>query len=115
MASAAAGAALPHLVATLARGFTLVPLGTATLALVDADEAIRVTGGVLALGLAIAAPVFAACLLVDVSVALAARLGPSFALQDQAAGLRLTIGALAFWIGIGGAADVLLDAASGAR
>jgi type III secretion protein T len=111
VALAATGIALPQLVSALARGFALVPPGTATLAMANLDEAIRVTGAVLSVGLAVAAPVFVACLLVDLSVALAARLAPSLGLQEQLSGVRLIVGALAFWVGIGAAAQSLLDTA----
>jgi type III secretion protein T len=113
VAVAATGAVLPNLVASLFRGFAAVPPGRAALALLDVDEAIRVTGSVLATGLAVAAPVVVACLLVDASLALAARIGPSFALAEQVAGARLLVGALAFWIGLGSAAEALLTHAAG--
>lgn len=111
VAVAATGVALPHLIGALARGFALVPPGGTTLAMASADEAIRVTGSVLAVGLAVAAPVFVACLLVDFTVALAARMAPSLGLGEQVSGLRLIVGALAFWVGIGAAAQSLLDTA----
>ncbi len=111
VALAAAGLALPSVVGALARGFAAVPPGHAALALVDLDAAISVTGGVLATGLAVAAPVWVACLLADAALALCARLGPSFCLNEQAAGVRLLFGALAFWIGVDSAAGMLLETA----
>lgn len=113
VAAAATGVALPALVSALLRGFVAVPPGRAALALVDLDSAIETTGGVLATGLAVAAPIFAACLLVDAVAAAAARLGPSFGLQEQLPGARLVVGALAFWVGVGSAADALLARAAG--
>lgn len=108
VAAAATSVVFPALVSALLKGFAAVPPGRAALALLDVDAAIETTGGVLATGLAVAAPVFVACLLVDAVVAVAARVGPSFALQEQLPGTRLMVGALAFWVGLGSAADALL-------
>jgi flagellar biosynthesis protein FliR len=115
VALAAAGIVLPNLVATLCRSFAAVPPGTAAISMLDPEAAIRVTGSVLATGLAIAAPVIAVCLLIDATLALAARIGPSFALQEQMTGLRLTAGAVAFWFGLGGVASALLERAAGGQ
>jgi flagellar biosynthesis protein FliR len=109
VAMAASGLVLPQIIAALARSFAVVPPGAASLSVLSLDEAVRVSGAVLATGLAIAAPVIVACLIVDAAVALAARVGPSFGLQEQLSGLRLMVGAVAFWVGVGGAASALLE------
>lgn len=111
VALAALGTVVPAIVGALCRSFAAVPIGTALSMPVEWEQAIAVSGSVLATGLAIAAPVIVACLTVELTLGLATRLGSAFHLQDQLPGLRLIVGAITFWVGLGATANAMLAAA----
>lgn len=109
VALAAAGAVVPAIVSALCRSFAAVPAGSAAARALDWEGAAAVTGRVLSVGLAIAAPAAVACLLVDLAIGLAGRFASAFHLHDQLPGARLLVGAIAFWAGVGATASALLD------
>lgn len=91
------------LLASLVRSFRAAPLGGFALADATAQAVVRAAGGVFLAAVELAAPVLAATLLVEVSVALLGKLSPQLPVMaltvpaKTLTGFALLTGALALW------------------
>ncbi len=91
------------LLASVARSFHAVPLGTFLLAPVTALAIVRAAGGIFLAAVELAAPVLAATMLVEVAVALLGKLSPQLPVMSLTVplktltGFALLAGSLALW------------------
>jgi flagellar biosynthesis protein FliR len=91
------------LLASMARSFRAVPLGSFVLSQASALGLVRSAGGVFLAAVELAAPVMAATLLVEIAVALVGKLSPQLPVMaltvpiKTLAGFAVLIGALAVW------------------
>jgi len=91
------------ILASMVRSFHAAPLGSFALAPSSALEIVRAAGGVFLAAVELAAPVLAATLLVEVSVALLGKLSPSLPVMmltvpmKTLTGFVILIGSLALW------------------
>lgn len=91
------------LLASMIRSFRAVPLGTYALAPVTGLGILRAAGGVFVAALELAAPVLAATMLVEISVALMGRLSPQLPVMNLTVPLKtltgfvILAGSLALW------------------
>jgi flagellar biosynthetic protein FliR len=91
------------LLASMVRSFRVAPLGSFALAPASALEIVRAAGGVFLAAVELAAPVLAATLLVEVSVALLGKLSPSLPVMmltvpmKTLTGFTILAGSLALW------------------
>jgi flagellar biosynthesis protein FliR len=91
------------LLASLVRSFHAVPLGSYGLMPVTALAIVRAAGGVFLAGVELAAPVLAATMLVEISVALLGRLSPQLPVMSLTVpiktltGFAILAGSLALW------------------
>ncbi|HEX3892786.1 MAG TPA: flagellar biosynthetic protein FliR [Terracidiphilus sp.] len=91
------------LIASLVRSFQVVPLGGYVLTTATSSVLLRAAGGVFLAALQLAAPVLAATLLIEVAVALLARLSPQLPVMSLTVplktltGFALLAGSLALW------------------
>lgn len=91
------------LLASVARSFRAVPLGSYALAPLTAQAIVRAAGGIFLAAVELAAPVLCATLLVEVAVALLGKLSPSLPVMNLTVpiktltGFVLLGGALALW------------------
>jgi flagellar biosynthetic protein FliR len=91
------------LLASLIRSFRAVPLGSYALAPAAGLGIVRATGGVFLAALELAAPVLAATMLVEISVALLGKLSPQLPVMSLTVPLKtltgfvVLIGSLALW------------------
>lgn len=108
VAIAASGPAMALVLQGLARSYAVLPPGNFTSTGSAVALACRVGLAVLGTAVAVAAPTAAAALSVDLVLGLVGRVAPGLAPADAAAGLRLLAGGVALWLGLGGAAVVLL-------
>ncbi|MGA3371875.1 MAG: flagellar biosynthetic protein FliR [Terracidiphilus sp.] len=100
----AIGAGLDRiLLASMVRSFRVAPLGSFALAPTSALEIVHAAGGVFLAAVELAAPVLAATLLVEVSVALLGKLSPSLPVMmltvpmKTLTGFAILAGSLALW------------------
>lgn len=91
------------LLASLVRSFRAVPLGTFALAPLTALGVVRSAGGVFVAALELAAPLLAATMLVEISVALMGKLSPQLPVMNLTVpiktltGFAVLAGSLALW------------------
>lgn len=91
------------MLASLVRSFRVAPLGCYTLAPVTALAIVRAAGGIFLAAVELAAPVLAATMLVEVSVALLGKLSPQLPVMSLTVpiktltGLVLLTGSMALW------------------
>jgi flagellar biosynthetic protein FliR len=91
------------LLASMVRSFRAVPLGTYALAPVTGLAIVRAAGGVFVAALELAAPVLAATMLVEISVALMGKLSPQLPVMNLTVPLKtltgfiVLAGSLALW------------------
>lgn len=91
------------LLASMVRGFRVVPLGHFALAPASATAIVRAAAGIFLAGVELAAPVLAATMLVEVAVSLMSRLSPQLPVMNLAVpiktiiGLAVLSGTLALW------------------
>jgi flagellar biosynthetic protein FliR len=91
------------LLASVVRSFRAVPLGTYVLAPVTGLAIFRAAGGIFLAGVELAAPVLAATMLVEISVALLGKLSPQLPVTSLTipiktlTGLAILAGSLALW------------------
>jgi len=91
------------MLASMVRSFRVAPLGNFALAPASALEIVRAAGGIFLAAVELAAPVLAATLLVEVSVALLGKLSPSLPVMmltvpmKTLTGFAILTGSLALW------------------
>ena len=91
------------MLASMVRSFRVAPLGSFALAPASALEIVRAAGGIFLAAVELAAPVLAATLLVEVSVALLGKLSPSLPVMmltvpmKTLTGFAILTGSLALW------------------
>jgi flagellar biosynthetic protein FliR len=91
------------LLASMVRSFRVVPLGSFAMAPVTALGIVRAAGGIFLAALELAAPILAATLLVEISVALLGKLSPQLPVMSLTVplktltGFALLTGSLALW------------------
>jgi flagellar biosynthetic protein FliR len=91
------------LLASIVRSFHAVPLGTFALAPVTALAVVRAAGGIFLAAVELAAPVLAATLLIEVSVAMLGKLSPQLPVMSLTVpiktlvGFAIMAGSLALW------------------
>jgi flagellar biosynthesis protein FliR len=91
------------LLASMARSFHVVPLGTYAFAPPKAIEIVRAAGGVFLAAVELAAPVLAATLLVEIAIALLGKLSPQLPVMSLTVpvktltGFAILMGSLALW------------------
>ncbi len=91
------------LLASMARSFRAVPLGTYVLAPATALAIVRAAGGIFLAALELAAPILAATMLVEISIALLGKLSPQLPVMSLTVPLKtltgfvLLAGSLALW------------------
>jgi flagellar biosynthetic protein FliR len=91
------------MLASMVRSFHAAPLGSFALAPTSALEIVRAAGGIFLAAVELAAPVLAATLLVEVSVALLGKLSPQLPVMmltvplKTLTGFAILIGSLALW------------------
>jgi flagellar biosynthesis protein FliR len=100
--------ALGWMVRALLRSTLLVPLGAPVTGPASAIAVAAAVGGILATGLALAAPVAGLALVVDAVVGFAARGGSAPALGEVATPARILGGAGVLWLAFGVVADRIL-------
>jgi flagellar biosynthesis protein FliR len=96
------------------RSFKTVPLGAAADWLSLSDVVASSVGTAFATALSIGAPAAACALSVDLGLALAARVSPQWRLTELGGPLKLTLGAVALLVALGGASSHLLAEAAAA-
>jgi flagellar biosynthetic protein FliR len=106
------------LLASVVRSFRAVPLGTYAMAPIAGLSIVRAAGGVFVAALELAAPVLAATMLVEISIALMGKLSPQLPVMNLTVPLKtltgfvVLAGSLALWPRfIEGRFSVLLDMA----
>jgi type III secretion protein T len=107
---AVAAGALPALVRTLGRSYSLVPVGGGV-ADAGALAIARLVGVAVATGLVVAAPVVALSWATDAAVGLALRAAPGLAATELATPVRILGGGTVLWLSLGIVADRLLGLA----
>jgi flagellar biosynthetic protein FliR len=91
------------LLASMVRSFRVVPLGSFAMAPVTTLGIVRATGGIFLAAVELAAPILAATLLVEISVALLGKLSPQLPVMSLTVplktltGFALLTGSLALW------------------
>jgi flagellar biosynthetic protein FliR len=91
------------MLASMVRSFHAAPLGSFALAPTSAMEIVRAAGGIFLAAVELAAPVLAATMLVEVSVALLGKLSPQLPVMmltvpmKTLTGFAILIGSLALW------------------
>lgn len=91
------------LLASMARSFQAVPLGTFALAPVTAVNIVRAAGGIFLAAVELAAPVLAATLLIELAVSLMGKLSPQLPVMNLTVPLKtitgflILAGSLALW------------------
>jgi flagellar biosynthetic protein FliR len=91
------------MLASMVRSFHAAPLGSFALAPISALEIVRAAGGIFLAAVELAAPVLAATMLVEISVALLGKLSPQLPVMmltvpmKTLTGFAILIGSLALW------------------
>jgi len=91
------------LLASMVRSFRVVPLGTYALSPVTGMAIVRAAGGIFLAAVELAAPVLAATMLIEISVALLGKLSPQLPVMSLTvplktlAGFAILTGSLALW------------------
>lgn len=108
VALAVAAGPLALTLSGLVRGFGQVGLGAAVPTESAALYVVSLAGGALSTGLAVGAPIAAACLAVDCLLAMASKVAPQVNLQETGAPLRILGGGALLWLGVGLMSERLL-------
>ncbi|MCP3103315.1 flagellar biosynthetic protein FliR [Myxococcus sp. K15C18031901] len=95
------GPLFPVVVGALVRGFGVVGLGAFVPTEAATTHVVLLSGGALATGLAVGAPVAAATLTVDCFLGMASRAAPQVGIQELGAPLRILGGGVVLWLGVG--------------
>jgi flagellar biosynthetic protein FliR/type III secretion protein T len=112
LALAAAGVAMPLVLAALFRSYALVSPGGFSHSEGVVTQVVSLVGGAFGTGLALGAPIAGVSLAVDAVMGLASRAAPNMNLQDTGAPARILAGGAVLWLSIGVLTERLLAAVS---
>ncbi|MBL8919693.1 MAG: flagellar biosynthetic protein FliR [Myxococcaceae bacterium] len=110
LALAAAGVAMPLVLAALFRSYALISLGGFSPSEEVVTQVVSLVGGAFGTALALGAPIAGVSLAVDAVMGLASRAAPSMNLQDTGAPARILAGGAVLWLSIGVVSERLLAA-----